>query len=91
MQEDAEFLATLWASLKPYIPKKETLEAANVFLRTLEDHADIDAVIDDLRGHDNTLDAAINDIYGAAEDIGAGEDEEEELDFDNVDYDYDEE
>jgi hypothetical protein len=91
MQEDAEFLATLWASMKPYIPKKEALEAAGVFLRTLEDHADVDAVIDNLRGHDNTLDAAITEIYGAPEEIIASEDEDEELDFDNINYDYDEE
>ena len=91
MQEDAEFLATLWQSLKPYIPKKETLEAANVFLRTLEDYADVESVIEDLRGHDGTLDAAINDIYGKSEEIETDEYEEDELDFDNADYDYDEE
>lgn len=90
MQEDAEFLATIWQSLKPYIPKKETLEAANVFLRTLEDYADVDEVIDELRGHDSTLDAAINDIYGKLEEIESDDYEEEELDFDS-DYDYDEE
>lgn len=90
MQEDAEFLATIWQSLKPYIPKKETLEAANVFLRTLEDYADVDEVIDELRGHDSTLDAAINDIYGKPEEIESDDYEEEELDFDS-DYDYDEE
>jgi len=90
MQEDAEFLATIWQSLKPYIPKKETLEAANVFLRTLEDYANVDEVIDDLRGHDGTLDAAINDIYGKPEEIESDDYEEEDLDFDG-DYDYDEE
>lgn len=87
MHEDAEFLATLWQSLKPYIPKKEALEAANVFLRTLEDYADVESVIEDLRGHDGTLDAAIVDIYGKAEEIESDDYEEEELEFDDGSYD----
>jgi hypothetical protein len=91
MHEDAEFLATLWQSLKPYIPKKETLEAANVFLRTLEDYADVESVIEDLRGHDGTLDAAITDIYGKAEEVESDDYEEDDLEFGDGDYDYDEE
>lgn len=91
MHEDAELLATLWQSVKPYIPKKEVVEAAGVFIRTLGDYADEESIIDDLRGHDNALDAVINEIYGAMEDVTSEEDEDEELDFDNLDYDYDEE
>ena len=66
-------------------------EAANVFLRTLEDYTDVESVIDDLRGHDSTLDAAINDIYGKAEEIETDDYDEDGLDFDDADYDYDEE
>jgi hypothetical protein len=91
MHEDAELLATLWQSVKPYIPKKEVVEAAGVFIRTLGDYADEESIIDDLRGHDNALDAVINEIYGAMEDVTSEEDDDEELDFDNLDYDYDEE
>jgi hypothetical protein len=91
MHEDAELLATLWQSIKPYIPKKELVEAAGVYVRTLGDYADSDTMFDDLRGHDSALDAAINEIYGAMEDIGLDDDNDEELDFDNLDYDYDEE
>jgi len=91
MHEDAELIATLWQSIKPYIPKKEVVEAAGVFVRTLGDYADEESIIDDLRGHDNALDAVINEIYGALEDVSSEEDSDDELDFDNLDYDYDDE
>ena len=52
---DPEFLVNLWLTLKPYIQKKEALEAAVSMLRTAEEFGDVESISADMRGQDNTL------------------------------------
>ena len=64
---DPEFLVNLWLTLKPYIQKKEALEAAVSMLRTAEEFGDVESISADMRGQDNTLDSALNELYEYSE------------------------
>ncbi len=88
---DPEFLVNLWLTLKPYIQKKEALEAAVSMLRTAEEFGDVESISADMRGQDNTLDSALNELYEYSESDSEYEDDES-FESDALDYDdYDDE
>jgi hypothetical protein len=88
---DPEFLVNLWLTLKPYIQKKEALEAAVSMLRTAEEFGDVVSIRADMRGQDNTLDSALNELYEYSESDSESEDDES-FESDALDYDdYDDE
>ena len=85
--EQVNLIVDIWATVKTYIDKKERYDAASAFLRSLENHYEMDSVAEELLGNDATLDAVIKDLY-TADDIVDDEDNYEE---DNYDSDYDDE
>ena len=85
--EQVNLIVDVWATVKTYIDKKERYDAASAFLRSLENHYEMDSVAEELLGNDATLDAVIKDLY-TADDIVDDEDDYEE---DNYDSDYDDE
>jgi hypothetical protein len=85
--EQVSLIVDVWATVKTYIDKKERYDAASAFLRSLENHYEMDSVAEELLGNDATLDAVIKDLY-TADDIVDDEDNYEE---DNYDSDYDDE
>ena len=85
--EQVNLIVDVWATVKTYIDKKERYDAASAFLRSLENHYEMDSVAEELLGNDATLDAVIKDLY-TADDILDDEDNYEE---DNYDSDYDDE
>jgi hypothetical protein len=85
--EQVNLIVDVWATVKTYIDKKERYDAASAFLRSLENHYEMDSVAEELLGNDATLDAVIKDLY-TADDIVDDEDNYEE---DNYDSDYDDE
>ena len=85
--EQVNLIVDVWATVKTYIDKKERYDAAGAFLRSLENHYEMDSVAEELLGNDATLDAVIKDLY-TADDIVDDEDNYEE---DNYDSDYDDE
>lgn len=87
---DPDFLVNLWLTLKPYIQKKEALEACQSLLRTAEEFGDVESISADMRGQDNTLDSALNELYDYSENVDEYEDEDG-YESDLADYDdYDE-
>lgn len=84
--DEVNLIVDVWTSIKSYIDKKERYDAASAFLRSLENHYDMDSVSEELLGNDNVLDTVIADIYGTAE-----ADEDEGYEEDNYDSDYDDE
>lgn len=84
--DEVNLIADVWASVKSYIDKKERYDAASAFLRSLENHYDMDTVSEELLGTDNVLDTVIKDLYQVT-DLEEDEDSYEE---DNYDSDYDE-
>ena len=85
--EQVNLIVDVWATVKTYIDKKERYDAASAFLRSLENHYEMESVAEELLGNDATLDAVIKDLY-TADDIVDDEDNYEE---DNYDSDYDDE
>jgi hypothetical protein len=77
-----------WASIKPYIGKKDRDDAAQAFLRTLENYVDIDGMSQDIAGHDGALDRAIANLYGSNTDDDFDDDNDD--DMYNIDYSTDE-
>lgn len=80
MIQDSELLLNLWLSVKPYIPKKELIEAAGAYIRNAEEFIDIEAVKHEVQGNCRALDAAMEELWPA--DII----DEDDLDIDD-DYD----
>ena len=85
--EEVNLIVDVWVSIKTYIDKKERYDAASAFLRSLENHYDMDSVAEELLGNDNTLDTVIKDLYTADDII----DEDDDYEEDNYDSDYDDE
>jgi hypothetical protein len=85
--EQVSLIVDTWTSVKTYIDKKERYDAASAFLRSLENHYDMDSVAEELLGNDSALDAVIKDLY-TADDIIDNDDDYEE---DNYDSDIDDE
>jgi len=85
--EQVSLIVDAWTSVKTYIDKKERYDAASAFLRSLENHYDMDSVAEELLGNDSALDAVIKDLY-TADDIIDNDDDYEE---DNYDSDIDDE
>lgn len=85
-EDEVNLIVDVWTSVKSYIDKKERYDAASAFLRSLENHYDMDSVSEELLGNDNVLDTVIADIYGTSE-----LEEEEGYEEDNYDSDYDDE
>ena len=85
--EKVSLIVDTWTSVKTYIDKKERYDAASAFLRSLENHYDMDSVAEELLGNDNALDAVIKDLYTADDIIDQDDDYEE----DNYDSDIDDE
>lgn len=71
-----EMLAEMWTALKPYIDKKERLDAAVAFLRAAENFADLENYRNDLMGIDAGLDAAVEEILGEDENLYDNEQDE---------------
>ena len=85
-EDEVNLIVDVWTSVKTYIDKKERQDAASAFLRSLENHYDMDSVSEELLGNDNVLDTVIADIYGTSD-----FDEDEGYEEDNYDSDYDDE
>jgi hypothetical protein len=85
-EDEVNLIVDVWTSVKTYIDKKERYDAASAFLRSLENHYDMDSVSEELLGNDNVLDTVIADIYGTSD-----FDEDEGYEEDNYDSDYDDE
>jgi hypothetical protein len=85
--EEVSLIVDTWTSVKTYIDKKERYDAASAFLRSLENHYDMDSVAVELLGNDSTLDTVIKDLYTADDII----DEDDDYEEDNYDSDYDDE
>ena len=85
--EEVNLIVDTWTSVKTYIDKKERYDAASAFLRSLENHYDMDSVAVELLGNDSTLDTVIKDLYTADDII----DEDDDYEEDNYDSDYDDE
>jgi hypothetical protein len=85
--EEVSLIVDTWTSVKTYIDKKERYDAASAFLRSLENHYDMDSVAVELLGNDTTLDTVIKDLYTADDII----DEDDDYEEDNYDSDYDDE
>jgi hypothetical protein len=85
--EEVNLIVDTWTSVKTYIDKKERYDAASAFLRSLENHYDMDSVAEELLGNDSTLDTVIKDLYTADDII----DEDDDYEEDNYDSDYDDE
>ena len=85
--EEVSLIVDTWTSVKTYIDKKESYDAASAFLRSLENHYDMDSVAVELLGNDSTLDTVIKDLYTADDII----DEDDDYEEDNYDSDYDDE
>jgi hypothetical protein len=85
--EEVGLIVDTWTSVKTYIDKKERYDAASAFLRSLENHYDMDSVAEELLGNDSTLDTVIKDLYTADDII----DEDDDYEEDNYDSDYDDE
>jgi hypothetical protein len=85
--EEVGLIVDTWTSVKTYIDKKERYDAASAFLRSLENHYDMDSVAEELLGNDSTLDTVIKDLYTAVDII----DEDDNYEEDNYDSDYDDE
>lgn len=81
--DEVNLIIDTWTSVKSYIDKKERYDAAAAFLRSLENHYDMDSVSEELLGNDNVLDSVIKDLYQVIED-------EEDSDYEEDNYDYDE-
>jgi hypothetical protein len=79
--DEVNLIVDTWVSVKSYIDKKERYDAAAAFLRSLENHYDMDSVSEELLGNDNVLDSVIKDLYPGIED------EEDDYEEDNYDYD----
>lgn len=84
--DEVNLIADVWASVKSYIDKKERYDAASAFLRSLENHYDMDTVSEELLGTDNVLDTVIKDLYQVSE----LEEDEDSYEEDNYNSDYDE-
>ena len=82
--DEVNLIGDVWSSIKSYIDKKERYDAASAFLRSLEDHYDMDSISEELVGTDPVLDAVIKDLY-------AVEDPDEDDSYDEDNYDYDDE
>ena len=85
--DEVSLIVDIWTSIKTYIDKKERYDAASAFLRSLENHYDMDSVSEELIGNDSTLDAVIKDLYTLEEEF----DEDDSYEEDNYDADYDDE
>lgn len=73
-ENTGEMLAEIWNSMKPYIDKKERLDAAASFLRAAEDFAIIEDCRKDLSGLDSSMDTALAELLGEEEDYDNDED-----------------
>ena len=82
--DEVNLIVDVWSSIKTYIDKKERYDAASTFLRTLENHYDMDSVSEELLGNDTVLDTVIRDIYGIDDTV------EDDDDFSEDNYDFDE-
>ena len=80
--EQVNLIVDVWATVKTYIDKKERYDAASAFLRSLENHYEMDSVAEELLGNDATLDAVSKDLY-TADDIVDDEDNYEEDNYDS--------
>lgn len=85
--DEVNLIVDIWTSIKTYIDKKERYDAASAFLRSLENHYDMDSVSEELVGNDSTLDAVIKDLYTLEEEF----EEDDSYEEDNYDSDYDDE
>jgi hypothetical protein len=59
MNPDISFLHELWDSVKPFVPKKERLAAAEAVVRSFDDNADIASIEDHVSEFDSAMRAAI--------------------------------
>lgn len=67
MNDSGEMLVQIWLALKPYIDKKERLDAALAYLHAAGDFIDLEAAREDGSGSDSALDSAFAEILGDEE------------------------
>lgn len=80
MSPEVALLEELWASLKPYIQKKDRLEAAETIVRTFDEHLSIDDIDVYKNEFDSAMKAAIVSHFDYLDD-------DDDLD-DDLDYNY---
>jgi hypothetical protein len=76
MNLDISFMHELWDGIKPFIPKKERLAAAEAVVRTFDDNADISEIEDHITEFDSAMKAAIVshfEFYDESDDEDDGE------------------
>lgn len=91
---EASMVVDAWAAIKPYLGKKDRDDAAQAFLRTLENYLDIETMAHDIAGHDGPLDRALSALYdglGTNNDDDYNEPDGDEELFSGGSYDEDEE
>jgi hypothetical protein len=69
MEVDSKFVAELWETVKDFVPLAKREDVATSFLEVFLDH---DVEIEDLdllKGADDSLDAALDELYGDTEDF----------------------
>lgn len=62
-----EMLVEMWLAIKPYIDKKERLDAALAYLRASENFVNLEQAREDAKGSDSTLDTALAELLGDSE------------------------
>jgi len=76
MNPDLAFLHDIWDAVKPFVPKKERLHAAEGLVRAFDDNVDISSAEDHINEFDTQLKAALVSHL----DIGA-DDEDDYADY----------
>jgi len=67
MEVDSKLVAELWETVKDLIPAAKREDVALSFLEVFQDHDVEIEDLDELRGADDDLDAAIDELYGDSE------------------------
>ena len=75
MQQDVDMIVELWSRVKPLVPAKDRLEAADAIVSVFDEFGLTDGLEDGTDGVDKPLAAAIMSLYGEND---ANEDDEDE-------------
>lgn len=59
----AELLVSIWSTFEDYIPGKQRMQAAEQYIRALEEFGIYADELTEVHGHSKYLDKAINDAY----------------------------
>lgn len=73
MQQDVDMIIELWARVKPLVPAKDRLEAADAVVSVFDEFGFTDGLENGAEGLDQPLAAAVVSLYGDSDE----EDEDE--------------